>query len=110
MNISWYYGLSSGNENILLGSDTNIINSTQNELLFAATERSTPYYWKIVVDDGTHYQNETFVFQTEGYGAGYSYQPTANSLWVIGILGMVGFVFVLFFLNKKRKNNYGDDF
>ena len=96
MNVSWYWGTSAGNENTLIGTDTNFTNSTQVELFFEANGRATTYYWRAQADDGTNYQNETFSFTTEPYGGGGGNMPQyqvpmaiASSALLIGLLALL---------------------
>jgi hypothetical protein len=107
MNISWYYGDSLDNCYNLLGSDNLIYNSTQSELDFNASTLSTNYYWRIQVNDGINYINETYKFITEGYSGGFSYQPPSNSLWVLSLFGLVG-IALWFIRRKKKKKIYYD--
>jgi len=101
MNISWYYGLSQGNENNLLGTDTNQNNGTVTELFYSATNRTTTYYWRVQVDDGTTYVNDSFYFKTEGTPTGIV--PPNRSLAIIAMMfGVFGIISMLMF-NKKRK-------
>ena len=102
MNISWYYGLTLGSENILLGNDTNIVNSTQNELFYPASTRSTTYYWRVMADDGTTYINETFSFRTEGYAG---VKLPNNNLAIIGVgLGVFGLLALILVLRRRKRD------
>jgi hypothetical protein len=106
MNVSWYYGNSLDTCNNLLGTDTGFYNSTQSELDFNASKLSTDYYWRIQVDDGTNYVNETYYFKTEGYSGGYSYTPPSNSLWVLSLFGLIGIALWLISRKRKKKKEY----
>lgn len=64
MNISWYFGVSSGNENILLGSNNSVNNGTYSISCYLAGAGSTTYFWKICVNDGDVWQNESYSFTT----------------------------------------------
>ena len=94
MNVTWYYGLSEGNENILLGTDINLNNGTVDETLLQAVNRSISYYWRIQVTDETHYVNESFYFATEYESIPMI--PTSNNYFIvfaiIGLLGLFGAV------------------
>ena len=99
MNISIFYG-SEGLENILLYSNSNITNSTQNALNYNASNRATNYYWRIMANDGSFWLNETYAFKTEGY-TGHLIKN--NNFAIIGILlGFFALIFVLLFKKKKR--------
>jgi len=104
MNVSWYWGTSSGAENTLIGTDVNFTNSTQVELFFEANTRVTDYYWRACANDGTNYQNETFSFTTEGY-------PVAPRPTNIGLIGLVvlfgGIGIIIFLMVSKKKNDRG---
>jgi len=102
MNISWYYGLSLGNETILLGTENNINNGTFTELFYPAINRTTSYYWRVQADDGTNYLNETYSFTTEGYPT--VPMPTNIGLAIIGIIfGTLGILSFFMISNKRRK-------
>jgi len=106
MNISWYYGLSEGNETLLLGSENNISNGTFTELFYPATNRTTVYYWRVMANDGTNWINETYSFTTEGYPT--VPMPTNIGLALIGIIfGTLGIV-SLFMVQKKKKKRRRD--
>jgi len=110
MNITWYYGLTQGSETIPLGTDTLFTNSTQTELFHIANTRSTWYYWRIQVDDGTHHINDSFYFRTEGYPGGGGYvMPTGGTIGYIGIFGLVGFIIILIYLFKRKKENNDEE-
>jgi len=103
MNVTWYYGLSEGNETILIETDENITNSTQSCLLYIASDSYTTYYWRVWVNDGTNNINETFSFTTEGL-MGISPRSSIGIVGVIGIFGVLGFVFVI--VRRRRNNEY----
>jgi len=105
MNISWYYGLSEGAENILLGSDNNIGNSTQNEMFITASSRSTMYYWRVQADDGTTYVNETFNFRTEGYPGGGGMVGNYQIPLSVGASALL-FAFYVLIRRRKRRQMY----
>jgi len=109
MNVSFYYGTTEGNENTLLGTDNNVANGSYSQSFFQASNRSTTYYWRIQVDDGETYINETFEFKTEGFPGGTVGQPSGNYIYgVIGLLGIAILPLVLWKLKKKRDEE--DDF
>ena len=106
MNITWYYGLFEGDETILLGTDTNITNSTQNELFFIASGRATNYYWRVHVNDGAEHINETFNFKTEGYGMGGGQLISdGNGMGAALLIGGISFVLLLFIIIRKRRDD-----
>jgi len=99
MNVSWYYGLTEGNENILLGTDNNFVNSTQTELFYPAIDRVTTYYWRVQVDDGTNYVNETFSFRTVGYPGGGTGGGGSTVIGIVGLFGLIGIISI--FLRRR---------
>jgi len=108
LNVSIYYGLTEGNENTLLGTDSLVGNGTYDQTFFQASGRATRYYWRIQADDGETYVNETFNFRTEGFPGGSIGQPSGSYIFgVIGILGIALLPLVLWKLKKRRED---DDF
>ncbi len=107
MSINWYYGNSLSNCDILLGSASDISNSTQTVLHFNASSYITEYFARIQVNDSDgNYVNETLSFTTTGQGGG---TMPRSSLWVIGVLfGAIGFIFALIFHKKKEGGKYGN--
>jgi hypothetical protein len=104
MNISWYYGDSLTNCINILGQDLNITNSTQYELHFNASARSTIYYYRIMANDGTNWVNESFTFRTEGYpGGGIS--PNYGTPLGIAAAALVLSVFGIIALFKRKKRS-----
>jgi len=101
MNISWYYGLSEGNETIFLGFDNDIVNSTQNELFYTAINHSTNYFWRIQVDDGINVGNRTYHFMTDSDVSFISGGSSAGIVGIVGIIGVVGLIFVM--TSRKRR-------
>jgi len=104
MNISWYYG-SEGNENILLGTDSNIVNSTQSQLNFNASSRTTDYYWRIQVDDGSVFENYTYTFQTEGLAGGGALRINQGIIASVLLIGLTSFGMICLYVfgSKKKK-------
>jgi len=104
MNVSWYWGTTEGDENTLIGSDSGFVNSTQSELFFASTGRRTVYYWRVMVDDGSYYENNTFNFTTASVGGGGVSVRDSTALGIacgalmLGSLGLFGFV------RRRRKH------
>ena len=108
MNVSWYWGTSSGNENTLIGTDTNFTNSSQTELFFEANTRVTEYFWRACANDGTNYQNESFSFTTEGYPIA----PRPFNTGLIGVAILFGGIGITLFLmvgKKKEKKKYEEE-
>ena len=102
MNVSWYFGYTLGNEDILIGTDTNISDGIQYDLLFLAVNRSTTYYWKIVLNDGVgNWENKTYIFTTEGYGGGGG-SGGRNVMGIIGLIGILGIIG--YFMSNRRRN------
>lgn len=106
MNISWYFGTTVGSENILLGTDDNVSNSTQNVLCYPAAGRSTEYFWKIVINDGQgNWHNESFSFTTESLGGGMSRSNMA--LFAVAMLmGGTGIAVMFTMKRKRRRDGY----
>jgi len=101
MNVSWYWSTNESDTNNLIGSNLNFSNSTQTKMFFGGTDRATVYYWRVQVDDGSNYFNETFNFRSEGH-AGYQIKNN-YALAVVGILvGIFALLFVFFWLKKKK--------
>ncbi len=100
MNISWYYG-PLGNENILLGIDTNFSNSTQFEQNWNASVRATDYYWRIQIDDGINYENYSYTFMTEGYGGGHIITSPYVAIAFGAIALIIGIIVFLFIRRRK---------
>ena len=101
MNMSIYYG-TVGNVNTLLTTHTNVANGTYNADYFTASNRTTTYYWRVQVDDGTNYENKTYSFTTEGFII-----PKYPSNALAGaalMLAMMAVTFgVILFIRRKRK-------
>lgn len=102
MNVTWYFG----SVNIIIGTDTDISNSTQDATLYMAINTSTTYTWKIAVNDGHgNWQNETYSFTTQGLG-GNIFNSDNTAYGIIGFIGVLGFIGYI--LNKRRKEK--DDY
>lgn len=100
MNYSIFYGLSEGNENILINSSQNVVNNTFNSLFFQASDYSTVYYWRVMLDDGLFYTNYTFNFRTVGYIG----QVSSNSIALAAAAFLIGLIPLVFVINRKRDN------
>jgi len=100
-NISWYYGLSSGNETNLIDTDNNINNGTYTVLFYQVDNYTTFYYWRVWLNDGVHHVNYTYSFKTKNLGAGV--MPQRNS---IAIMAMFSFVLIFVFKNQNKNNDY----
>ena len=107
MNISIYYGPSLDNTNTLLENFSNINNGTQTSLMFTASSRSNDYYWRICANDGETYNNLTLTFKSEFEDAAGFYPVNNNSYALIGLLGLVGLIAVLW--QRKRKGGEEED-
>ena len=110
MDISLYYGLTEGNETILFGTYSNMNNCTILQLLENATSRSTNYYWRVNINDGSNQSNFTFSFKTEGLsGAGAtSYPYPSYGVGLLGVLGIFGLISFLF-VKKKIRNRIKEE-
>jgi len=101
MNMSIYYG-TKGNVNTLLTTHTNVANGTYNADYFTASNRTTTYYWRVQLNDGTNYLNETYNFTTEGF---IIPKYPSNALAAAALmLAMMAVTFgVILFIRRKRK-------
>jgi hypothetical protein len=101
MNISWYWGTTLGDENTFLETDSNIGDGSVTCIFTNATGFNTEYFWRIQVDDGTYWENNTFSFTTIGQGGGGGSNSGTSTSMVIA----VGSVFLLFgFVLFRRKH------
>jgi len=97
MNITWYCN------DIVLGYDINITNSTNFELCYPASGYATSYTWNLSVNDGVEYLNESYIFTTEG---NVKLLPSSNYavIGIVGVIGLIGFIF--FLIKPKRRKKY----
>jgi len=96
MNYTVYYGNSSTNTTTILFSDVNVTNGTYCEMYYGALNFST-YYWRVYLDDGTYFVNETFHFLLHG---GLDIFPTPG--FEIGLVLLS--LFVIVFWRRKKKH------
>jgi len=107
MNLSFYYGPSNISTPNLLGSFSSQPNGTYNMLDFNASSRFQYYYWRIMVNDGMNWVNETFAFRTEGYANVVPGGNVSSTVFgVIGILGIIGLFSLFLNRRKKRKERH----
>ena len=75
--------------------------------MFTASSRSNDYYWRICANDGETYNNLTLTFKSEFEDAAGFYPVNNNSYALIGLLGLVGLIAVLW--QRKRKGGEEED-
>ena len=104
MNYTIYWG-DNLNETLTTANSQN--NGTYYHPFNNASDNSTTYYWSVnLTDTNGQWVNETYYFKTR-YELGYIQQPTSNSLWIIGIFGIIAFILLFIGIKThKKKNNY----
>jgi len=108
MNMSIFYG-SQGSENNLLVTHSNISNGTYSASFYQASGRSTDYYWRIMLDNGVQWINETYGFTTEGYNT--PLMPDRLGLAVVGIIfGCLGVVAMFMISNRRKKKKDEEEY
>ena len=106
MNISWFYGNSLGACSSPLSSASLILNSTQTSLHFPANSYVNDYYFRIQLDDGNDFVNESFTFRTTGQGGGGGGQIQGDSgAMGIALMGLLlSLVAIMFFILRRKRN------
>jgi hypothetical protein len=107
MNVSWFYGINNSDINYYLGNSTNITNSTIYKLDFNASKQLTRYWWRIYIEDGYDYINESFCFVT-GLGNTSILPVILNrDNFVVGLIagGCLFFILGIVISRKRRKRN-----
>lgn len=103
MTLGFYYGNSTANATIQLGAtQSGLGNGTYNQLFYPATNYSTTYYWRVYVNDGTDYVNNTFHFTTTTV-PGDDRVFSRSVIGVIGIIGLVGLMIGLLYNRRKKR-------
>jgi len=109
MNYSVYIGNGSGNCTILLHTGVNVSNGTQwdsSQVYYNATEHYEDYYWRVQVNDGYSWINETYNFESMLQGGGYV--PVTNAFPIAAMalgVGIVALAFVLLLIKKWRRED-----
>ena len=102
MNLSWYYGNSSENTTIYLGSHNNTYNGTYHMSNPNADNVSTTYYWRVNVTDGIgNYSQDIFLYTT-GLDATFIAKYVFNYLPLLGLA-----IIPIIFIYRKRKKKIG---
>lgn len=108
MNLSWYWGNSTGNLTNYLGSTLAIYNGTYHMHLANASTKNTGFYWSVNASDGYVWENETYNFTT-GYIKGVlpiTNTRTNNIMLYIMIFLLI--FFILLGIIKIRSRFIGD--
>jgi hypothetical protein len=102
MTLRFYYGNSTANATTQLGAtQSGLGNGTYNQLFYPATNYSTIYYWRVYVDDGSDFVNNTFYFTTIAIpGGGIT---SRSIIGIIGIIGLIGLFGGLMYNRRKRR-------
>jgi len=100
-NISWYWGTSQGSENNILETDNNINAGSVNCLFPNVTSYNTEYFWRVMVDNGMWYENNTYSFTTLGQSSG------GSSTDLSGVYGLaaIGIILGFFGIIHRRKQS-----
>ena len=101
MNMSLFYG-TEGNVNTLLTTHSNVTNGTYNADYFTASSRVNTYYWRVQLDDGSNFVNETYNFTTEGL---IIPRYPSNGIAITAFtMGMLAVVFGIITLIRRKRN------
>jgi hypothetical protein len=100
LNISFYYGPSLDSTPYLLKEYTEQDNGTYTALDYEVTEKEKKYYWRISVNDGVNFVNQSLIFTSETEVNIIADNSGRAIFSICLILGIVGFIWY-----RRRKNN-----
>jgi len=106
MNYTIYIGNSEINTTTEIANASGVSNGTYYHLHYLATNNSQVYYWRVYVEDGTLFVNETFSFSISTGGGLISlgnsfYLVLALGGWIFGISGVL---LALYVMTTKKKS------
>jgi len=108
MNFTVYMGNALDDTGYLLNTTTNVRNSTHNVFNHMIYNFSFDYYWRVQLNNGTTWINETFHFTTLGNVSGDTIVGGRDYSWAAGgMIGVAAFAFALigYERRKKKKND-----
>jgi type IV secretory pathway VirB6-like protein len=109
MNYTIYVGNSSENTTIEIANASGVANGTYHDLHYLATNNTQTYYWRVYVNDGILFTNETFSFSLTSGAGGMISMGNSFALvlalggWIFGIGGILLAVFILTSKKGKRR-------